>query len=202
MFAAWGFLDDDLLRSRLAPLVADFRNLDEPLGLAYMLWVTSQLEPDPRLADALAVESEAMFREVGAAFGLAHVLEGRALIGLRLDASGRAAGYLAEAIPVFADSIEQGCLAHAIEAAASLMINLDAHADAALLLGAAEELRIRAGHTHRPWELRSRERAEEKLAGEDIEAELEAGRAMDVDALIAHTLRLLEREAANTAPGQ
>jgi predicted ATPase/class 3 adenylate cyclase len=202
MFAAWGVLDDEVLRTRLAPLVAEFRDLDEPLGLAYMLWVTSQLEPDARLADAQAGESEAMFREVGAAFGLAHGLEGRALIGLRLHEPRRSASYLAEAIPVLAESIEHGCLAHAIEAAASLMIDVDARADAALLLGAAEELRIRAGHTHRPWELRSRERAKELLAGDDIEAEQEAGRAMEVDALVAHALRLLEREATKTAPAR
>ena len=193
MFTAWGYLDDEVVRARLGPIITDFRGLDEPLGLAYMLWVTSQLEPDAHLADAQAAESEAMFRVVGAAFGLAHGLEGRALVAIRLDDPGRAAGYLSEAIPVFADDVEHGCLAHAIEAAAALLTYVGARADAAVLLGAGEELRIRGGHTHRPWELRSRELAEELLAQEDLEAEREAGRAMDVDHLVELSLQMLER---------
>ena len=50
---------------------------------------------------------------------------------------------------------EHGCTAHTLEAVASLMTHLDQRADAAMLLGAAEELRRRSGHVHRPWELSS-----------------------------------------------
>jgi predicted ATPase/class 3 adenylate cyclase len=196
IFSVWGYRDDAIVRAQLEPVVAEFRELNDALGLAYMLWIRSQLEPDVGIADALAAESEAAFREVGAPFALAHGLEGRALIGLRRDEPARAAIYLAEAIPILADSVEHGCLAHALEAAASLMIHVDDRADAALLLGAAEELRTRSGHTHRPWELRSREHAEAMLGAEDLDDERDAGRTMELDRLLARTMSLLERERA------
>ncbi len=156
VFSAWGHLDDDEVRARLEPLLAEFRAMDETLGLAYMLWVQSQLEPDVADAESKARESEAMFRAIDSPFGLAHCLEGRALISLRRGETACAAECLEQVVPLLADSAEQGCLAHTLEAVASLLIQSDRRADAALLLGAAEDLRMRSGHTHRPWELRSR----------------------------------------------
>ena len=73
------------------------------------------------------------------------------------------------------------------------MTHLDQRADAAMLLGAAEELRRRSGHVHRPWELSSRDHVEGMLAGDDLEAEREAGRTSEFGALIARTTELLNR---------
>src|SRR5262249_54854198 len=159
--------------------------LDQPFGLAYMLWVTSQLQPDLDLADAQAAESEALFRKIGASFGLAHGLEGRALVCVRRNEPDRAAAFLAEAIPILADSGEQGCLAHGLEAAAALISVGNERVAAAIVLGAAEELRRRSGHAHRPWEMRGRAAAEEALAGDDLETERETGRTMDLKAVVA-----------------
>jgi hypothetical protein len=162
-----------------------------------MLWITSQLEPDAGAADELAAEGETVFRAIDSTFGLAHCLEGRALICLRLGETARAAAYLHEAIPIVAEGAEQGCTAHALEAVASLMTHLDQRADAAMLLGAAEELRHRSGHVHRPWELSSRDHAESVLAGDDLETEREAGRTIEFDALIARTTELLNRASVS-----
>ena len=193
VFAAWGYVADDEVADLAAAAIVEFRALDQPFGLAYMLWVTSQLEPDLDLADAQAAESEALFRDVGALFGLAHGLEGRALVCVRRNELERAAAFLAEAIPILADSGEQGCLAHGLEAAAALMSVVDERVAAAVVLGAAEELRRRSGHAHRPWEMRSRAAAEEALAGDDLETERAAGRAMELDSVLAEVDRVLDR---------
>ena len=143
-----------------------------------MLWVRSQLEPDVERAEALAAESEALFRAIGAPFGLAHGLEGRALICLRRNEPAHAVVCLSEAIPIYAGSVELGCLAHALEAVAALLTQLDERRGAAFLLGGAEELRTKSGHAHRPWELRSRDLAEVLLvASDELSAERESGRA-------------------------
>jgi predicted ATPase/class 3 adenylate cyclase len=197
IFGAWGHVDDDEVRALLRPILSDFAALGEQLGLAYMLWITSQLEPDAGAADELAAEGETVFRAIDSPFGLAHCLEGRALICLRLGETARAAAYLHEAIPIVAEGAEQGCTAHALEAVASLMTHLDQRADAAMLLGAAEELRHRSGHVHRPWELSSRDHAESMLAGDDLETEREAGRTIEFDALIARTTELLNRASVS-----
>jgi predicted ATPase len=193
VFSAWGYLADEEFRALLEPVLNDFRELDDSLGLAYLLWVTSQREDDADRAEAQASESEALFRAIGAPFGLAHCLEGRALIRLRGNDPARAAVYLSEAIPLLADSADSGCLAHGLEAVAALLTQLDERREAAFLLGSAEELREKSGHIHRPWELHGRGLAEGALASDDLEADRAAGRAADPDALVAHARDLLER---------
>ncbi|HEY6427466.1 MAG TPA: AAA family ATPase, partial [Acidimicrobiales bacterium] len=120
-FNAWGHDSDDHLRVLTTSLLEEFRQLDEPLGLAYLLWVSSQLELDADRADALAGEAEALFREIGAPFGLAHALEGRALIALRRNDTGLAARYLTEALGLLSKPDEPACTAHVIEAIATLL---------------------------------------------------------------------------------
>jgi hypothetical protein len=195
-FAAWGHIPDDELRQLLAPVLAAFRDLDERMGLAYMLWVHSQLEADLDLADAQASEAEAEFRAIDAPFGLAHCLEGRARVCMLRGEPSLAMPCLTETLNLLVAAREPGCIAHAVEAVASLLTELDNRADAAVLLGAAEELRAASGHAHRPWELRSRDRAEEMLAREELETERALGRAMDLDAVVAYTTQLLERAHA------
>jgi hypothetical protein len=177
-------------------VLAAFRDLDERMGLAYMLWVHSQLEADLDLADAQASEAEAEFRAIDAPFGLAHCLEGRARVCMLRGEPSLAMPCLTETLNLLVAAREPGCIAHAVEAVASLLTELDNRADAAVLLGAAEELRAASGHAHRPWELRSRDRAEEMLAREELETERALGRAMDLDAVVAYTTQLLERAHA------
>ena len=193
VFSAWGYIGDTEMRTLLKRVRSDFRELDESLGLAYMLWVTSQLEPDVERAEAQAAESEALFRTIGAPFGLAHSLEGRALIYLQRNDSAHAVVCLSESIPIYAGSVELGCLAHALEAVAAVLTQLNERRGAAFLLGGAEELRTKSGHAHRPWELHSRDLAEEMLASDEMEAERERGRAAATDALVARATALLER---------
>ncbi len=82
MFNAWGFDSDESVREVATSLLEEFREQNNQLGLAYALWVSSQLEPDVARAEALVAESEVLFRSIESPFGLAHQLEGRALIAL------------------------------------------------------------------------------------------------------------------------
>ena len=100
---------------------------------------------------------------------------------------------LSESIPIYAGSVELGCLADALEAVAAVLTQLNERRGAAFLLGGAEELRTKSGHAHRPWELHSRDLAEEMLASDEMEAERERGRAAATDALVARATALLER---------
>jgi hypothetical protein len=191
IFSAWGYLSDGEVRTLVEQVLDEFRTMDEQLGLAYMLWVLSQLEDDIPNAEALAAESETMFRAIDAPFGLAHCLEGRALVSLRAGDAARSATYLTQVVPVMADSAEHGCLAHALEAVAAVFIARDNVSDARTLLGAAEDLRLQTGHTHRPWELRSRELAEEMLKPDDRARGRVAAAQTDLSELLTHTMRLL-----------
>ncbi|MDQ1449421.1 MAG: hypothetical protein QOC79_2392 [Actinomycetota bacterium] len=196
-FSSWGFASDDTVRALAANLLDEFRRLDEPLGLAYVLWVSSQLDLDVESAGARATESEALFREISSPFGLAHALEGKALVSLRRNDTVGAATSLRESLELFSDPADQGCTAHVIEAIASLLLQRDLRADGALLLGAAEALRRASGEAHRPWELRSRNHAEELLGDADIVGARHDGRALDFDAAIARAANMLDRAAAS-----
>ena len=190
-FSSWGYRDDDSVRALAAQLLTDFRELQESLGLAYMLWVASQLEPDLGSADALSSEADALFRELGSPFGLAHNLEGRAIIAMRRNDMASAASWLIEALNLLSDPSHSGCTAHVLEGAASLLTQLERRPDAALLLGAAETLRLSSGHEHRPWELRNRELAERSLAGDDLAEARNEGRALDSESAIRRAASML-----------
>jgi non-specific serine/threonine protein kinase len=200
MFNAWGFSSDEVVRDLSNSLLEEFRVLDSPLGLAYALWVSSQLEPDVTRAEALATESEELFRTIESPFGLGHELEGRALIALRGGDPTRAAGYLREALHLLSDGTDQGCTAHVIEAVASLVSSLGHGRDAALLLGAAEELRRTSGQAHRPWELRSRELAEQALAVGDFDDARSEGRQLDFQKAVGVANALLNRPDSESPP--
>ena len=83
-----------------------------------------------------------------------------------------------------------------VEAIASLLLQRELRSEAALLLGAAEELRRQSGDAHRPWELRSRQRAEQMLADDEIDGALTEGRSLDFDAAIARAMHLLDLAGA------
>jgi predicted ATPase/class 3 adenylate cyclase len=171
-------LDPTGLDVEIERLVHEFRALDDDFGLAYTLWVASLLSPDPDAGDRQAVEAEEIFRRLGSPIGLAHNIEGRALIALRGGDPGRAAPFLAEALDAFAEAGNPGCSAHTIEGVAAALVQSGNEGEAAVLLGAAEKLRRISGHQHRPWEWVALEITETALAGLDLESERAEGRSL------------------------
>jgi non-specific serine/threonine protein kinase len=194
-FATWGHVPDDEVRRLFEPALATFRELDQRLGIAYVVWVHSQLERDLDAALTQAAEAEAEFRSINAPFGLAHCLEGCARIRILRDEPADAVPFLREALGLLEHG-EPGCVAHLVEAVASVLTVWENYPEAATLLGAAEQLRATSGHAQRPWELRSREHAERLLAHQVLDAERDVGRAMDIDAVVVYALQLLDRAAA------
>ena len=57
--------------------------MDAPLGVAYVSWIASLRVDDDAYAEELATAACDEFRAIGADFGLAHALEGRALVLVR-----------------------------------------------------------------------------------------------------------------------
>jgi predicted ATPase len=192
IFNAWGYDSDDTVRALTTKLLQEFRRLDEPLGLAYVLWVASQLDRDSDQADARAVEAEVLFRDIAAPFGLAHALEGRALIALRRHDTRLAAEHLTEALRLLSGGDQPGCTAHVIEATASLLSQRELRTDAAVLLAAAERLRQSSGHAHRPWELRGRDLAEHMLATSQLDDARTLGEGLDFTSTIEYATRALQ----------
>jgi hypothetical protein len=90
--------------------------------------------------------------------GVAHNVEGRAIIAYDRKQLGMAAGFAVEAITLFSGSVNYGCTAHALEVAAVVVAagNGDSENVAAELLSAAQVLREKSGQGHRPWEVRAR----------------------------------------------
>jgi predicted ATPase/class 3 adenylate cyclase len=165
IFSAWGLQPDEAIRAQATNLISEFRALDDGLGLAWVLWAASQLDVDAERADAHAAEAETLFRRLDSPVGLAHTLEGRALICMPRQNDVAAATYLVEALDLLENSDHPGCTAHTLDAAALLLAGLGQSGDAQRLLHAAEELRRVSGEGSRPWELRSRASAE-RLVGE------------------------------------
>ncbi len=194
VFNAWGLRPDAEVLAKVNRLIDTFRSIDDILGLAYLSWVASQLEDDIDVADASAAEAERLFRRISAPFGLAHDLEGRALICIQRNDSAGAARYLGEALELFVDSGERGCIAHVLEATAAWLALGDRPDDALELLAAAEELRIDSGQAHRPWELRTRASSRRLLAdrGIDVDAVGPVGSALDFATAAARAARLLQ----------
>ena len=134
----------------LRAALAMFEALDDQLGLAYVLWPLSLLDGGAQARDA-AERSADLFRRQGSPFGLAHALEGRALVGLVEDRPAEAIAPLEEALTLLAALGNRGCVAHALEAAAAVVAGRGGRLDAARLMGAAASLRSEVGQDHRPW---------------------------------------------------
>jgi hypothetical protein len=192
MFSAWGLRPDDEVRALALALGEEFRALEEDLGLAYMLWVSSQLEPDDELAGVQAAEAVVLLRGLGASFALAHALEGRALVSLRLDDRTTAANCLAEALQLFASADERGCTAHGMEAIAALLAQDGQRDEAFEMLAVAHYLRNESGQAHRPWELRTRELARGLLSSGGAEVEDLVGSGLDFQSATARAIHLVD----------
>jgi len=133
------------------------------------LWVAVMLQPDPVEADRLGEQAEGELRSINSPFALAHCLEARALLELRLGRPDRAGPRLSEALSILSAAGNAGCTAHSLEAIAALAVTRKRDPGTlrltAELLGAAEQLRISSGHQHRPWELAGQRAAVGALQG-------------------------------------
>jgi predicted ATPase/class 3 adenylate cyclase len=148
-----GFVDE--MADRIA---GKFRELNDDFGLGYTLWVASLRAANLDQAAAMATEADRLLRRSGSQVGVAHNVEGRAIIAFDRQELGAAARFAAEAVKLFSGSVNYGCTAHALEVAAVVVA---AQGDReqrvpAELLSAAGMFRDISGQGHRPWEIRAR----------------------------------------------
>jgi DNA-binding SARP family transcriptional activator/predicted ATPase len=163
IFGAWGAGDIEGARTALEATRAGFERMNERIGLANASWAAVMLQPDLVEADRLGEYAEGELRSIDSPFALAHCLEARALVELRLGRPQRAGPRLAEALAILSAAGNAGCTAHSLEAIAAMAVSqrLDPGmlGVTAELLGAAEQLRLSSGHKHRPWELEGKRAA-------------------------------------------
>jgi predicted ATPase/class 3 adenylate cyclase len=205
VFAIWGEPEAHERARQLAEeMVGTFRGLHDDFGLAYSLWVASQFLPDADRARSAARESEALFRALDARFGLAHVLEGRVLVALKYDIADAIEPVLAEALGIFADAQNLGCTAHCLEAIAAVLATRDRIDDAALLVGAAEHLRLETAQEHRAWEREGHARTRQAFAvsgrSHDIETQMAVGRSLTLTDAVRAAQSFLAHEGDGAVP--
>ncbi len=198
-FGAWGGGDVDRATAAIEDSRQRFAAANDTVGSANAGWVAILLETDLEQADVIGAQAEQQLRSIDAPFGLAHCLEARALVDLRSDRAVDAAPRLVEALGIAAHLRNDGCSAHCLEAAAGAAAAIapgeEERVLTAELLGAADELRVRSGHRHRPWELGGQRAALDALAtsipADVLETAMSAGRAHDRDSAIELATRLL-----------
>jgi hypothetical protein len=197
LFPLWAMGDLDRLQELSEQVLEEFREMRSGLGIAYVSWVVSVLERDDERAKELAEVACGEFRAIGADFGLAHALEGRALILVRAGQPGAAVPSVAEALQLFVRSGNAGCTAHCLEAVAACLVELGDLADVAELSGAADAFRESTGHAHRAWELRGHEETLRALEAADghVEAARVRGRTHSLASAAERARQLLSRVA-------
>jgi predicted ATPase/DNA-binding CsgD family transcriptional regulator len=178
-----------------------FDQLQDDFGLAYTLWPASLLADDARTARLRADRSERLFRQLGAPFGLAHCLEGRALIELADNQLSASCGPLDEALRIFSDMDNQGCTAHALEASAAVLADRGDLFDAGRLVGAAAELRDQVGQGHRAWEREGLARTERAFADASVLVDLDRARRQGQLLTFAEAVTLARRLLARPTIG-
>jgi predicted ATPase/class 3 adenylate cyclase len=198
--ACWGAGDLATADRLLPEVLAEFRDLGDEYGIAQGVWHGSLREPDREKATAMAIEAERLYRQLGSPIMRAHALEGRGLVELEAGDLPSAAPFLRESVSILADSGNQGCTAHTLEAVAVWAAE---HGDADVageLVGAAEALRAASGAGHKPWEVRARHRGdyESEVLGdsESARAAVDRGRGHSLasaaalaDGLLATSIR-------------
>jgi predicted ATPase/DNA-binding CsgD family transcriptional regulator len=182
--------------------LAAFDELHDDFGLAYSLWPASLLATDTPTALALAGRSEALFRELGAPFGLGHCLEGRALIDLEAGEPSASRAPLEEALTIFSDMDNPGCTAHALEATAAVLVLSGDLFDAGRLVGAAAGPRNQVGQDHRAWEREGLARTERAFAhapaSVDLDRARREGQLLTMPEAVALARRLLAGASGTT----
>ena len=154
--AAWGAGDLPGAHALVRQAIDGFRADGDVMGLGSALSDAALLTTDLDEAERLAAEGDELLRATGSPMAFAHNVEGRGIIAYDRDELADAAGFVAEAIELFARFGNLGCCAHALEAAAAIVGQADEPETATELLGAADELRRRSGQGHKPWEIRAR----------------------------------------------
>jgi predicted ATPase/DNA-binding XRE family transcriptional regulator len=156
--AAWGAGQLEEVDRRLGEVIASFRLEGDDMGLGYSLWVASLRNADLAAAQQMSAEADGLLRGLRVPMGVAHNAEGRGIIAFERGELDQAAASVAEAIETFASYGNIGCTAHALEAAAVVLVTTgpDGGSLAADLLAAAKDLRRQSGQGHRPWEIRAR----------------------------------------------
>jgi predicted transcriptional regulator len=158
MWLQWGVGNHESVDEAAGRIAQQFRDLNDDFGLGYTLWVASLRVADLDEAAAMAAEADRLLRRSGSPVGVAHNVEGRAIIAFDRGELAAAAGFAAEAVKLFSGSVSYGCTAHALEVAAVVVAADDDHDRRvpAELLSAAEMFRDISGQGHRPWEIRAR----------------------------------------------
>jgi predicted ATPase/class 3 adenylate cyclase len=153
---AWGAGDFAKTDALVRQAIDGFRSDGDAMGLGYALWVAALRASDLDEAQRLAAEADELLRATGTPIGIAHNVEGRGIIAYDRNELADAAAFVAEAVEIYSNYSNLGCCAHALESAAVIVGRAGQPKTATELLGAAEELRHRSGHGHKPWEIRAR----------------------------------------------
>jgi hypothetical protein len=177
-----------------------FSTHNDRVGLANVAWVAMLLGADLERADEIGAWAEAELRSIDSPFALAHCLESRAIVDLRRDHADQAGPRLVEALRIFRELRNQGCVAHCLEAAAAQAVATSrdtvTRTQVAELLGAAEGLRTSSGQRHRPWELAGQGAAlaalRAMMSPDEIERAMVVGAGHRLDSAVAVAERLLE----------
>jgi hypothetical protein len=179
----------DGLGAQIDEAIAGFAAIGSAHGVASMHWIGSQVAADPARAADLAELAVSEFRQLDIPSGLAHALEGRALVALGAGDRVTARTDLAEAVAIVSDAGNSGCTAHCVESVAAFAAVCERHDDARGLAGAAAVVRRRSGHGMRVWEQEGH-RMVVAVLGDTIEPE-DAGVDVDIGSAAAMALAVL-----------
>ncbi|MGI9600980.1 MAG: hypothetical protein ACR2QE_03790, partial [Acidimicrobiales bacterium] len=179
-YCLWGAGRDGVEPLLRAALVS-FEALDDTMGEAYICWVLSQwrlhIDPDDDEAEPLSRRSVELFTQVASPFGLAHAREGRGYVLAQQGHLAEAMGQMRQAADGLRAVGHMGCVAHALDGAALVLVLDDRHDEGAQLVGAAERLREETGAGERPWEIAARELCGRALEQELSRSQLESAKA-------------------------
>ena len=195
MWLQWGAGDLAAVDEIAEQVAGQFRDLHDDFGLGYTLWVASLRASDLEHAAALATEADSLLRRSGSPVGIAHNVEGRAIIAYDRGQLRLAADFAVEAITLFSGSVNYGCTAHALEVAAVVVAGDHKDSDniAAELLSAAQMLRDKSGQGHRPWEVRARHGGIDSLGSTAAPAAAAAGRQHTLASAAGVAIRALQQ---------
>ena len=162
------------LADLVAETTAGFRSIGSAHGVASMTWIGSQLEDDVDVAATLAAAAVDDFRTLGVSSGLAHALEGQALVALRAGAHELVVTSLAEAVAIVSAAGNVGCTAHCVESVAAFAARRGLLGDARRLAAAAAVLRAASGHGMRVREREGHRQVVDVLGDVDLAVALPA----------------------------
>jgi predicted ATPase/class 3 adenylate cyclase len=191
-FLMWGARNGDV-ESVLADSLRMFDDLDDTMGRAYTNWLQSQrrilggvVHPGATEQAELAVS---LFAHLDSPYGQAHAVEGLGNVHAASGDYPTGMLHLVDAAARLHRLGEMGCLAHALDAVAAVMVAGERFIDGARLVGLADRLRDDTGTSFRPWEREAYDACRARLNGavdpDELAAATQAGRALDVEAVVS-----------------